>query len=413
MQYPPTLLGIDLERHREGNGIFIQNFVPPSAPFFAGLGPVYGAESCTGCHVNAGRGRPIISGEITGSAILLHISRPGIGPFGGPDSVPGFGVVLQPKVIINRQREGDIRASFRRIDGSYGDGESYELRQPTYTVQQTYIPWPAGTLLSARIAAPLIGLGLLENIPDAVILENEDPSDANGDGISGRANRVRNTLTNSETIGRFGWKAGVASVHERIAFDFNQAMGVTSSLGIYSRESCGGQPQAQGATLDDPEVQGNETLRPAAIFLKTTAVPGRRNMNADNVRRGQKLFNDGSCAVCHKPQMRTGSADDIVLLHDQTFYPYTDLLLHDMGDGLADNFPEFKADGKEWRTAPLWGIGLTLTINQNTFYLHDGRARTLEEAIIWHGGEAEQSKQFFVKLPKSDRDALIAFLRSL
>lgn len=412
LQYPPTLLGLDLQRHRDGAGVFIKNYVP-TGQVHRGLGPVYAAQSCYGCHVNAGRGRPINPGELSGSAMLLHISSSGTGPFGGPDTVLGFGVVLQPQAISTVQREGNIFVTYRTQRGSYGDGESYELREPICTARSTYIPLPAGTLFSSRIASPLIGLGLLENIPDNVILEWEDPNDADGNGISGKVNRVQNVLTNTQTIGRFGWKAGIASVHERIAFDLNQAMGVTSALSNYAKESCFGQPQAQGANFDDPEAEGNGTLRPLTIFLKTTSVPGRRSMNEPTVRRGQKLFADGGCALCHRPQMRTGDDPDLNLLDHQTFYPYTDLLLHDMGEGLADNRADFEANGREWRTAPLWGIGLTNVINGNTYYLHDGRARTLEEAIIWHGGEAEKAKQFFVTLPKSDREALIAFLRSL
>ena len=413
LQYPPALFGIDLQRHREGAGIFLQTFVPPSAPQFFGLGPVYAATGCFRCHVNAGRGRPINFGE-PAEGLLMYISRSGVGPFGGPDSVPGLGVVLQPRAIVTRKPEGEIRVQYRPISGSFGDGESWSLREPTYSVRNPNLP--PGVLASTRIASPLVGLGLLENISEADILANEDPTDTNGDGITGVANRVWNVLTNSQTVGRFGWKAGIASVRERAAFDFNQAMGVTSSLGLYSRESCFGQPQAAGAVFDDPEVQANETLIPITSFLKTTAVPGRRNMNAENIRRGQKLFTDGKCAVCHRPQMRTTHTLDEELKFYETrqiFYPYSDLLLHDMGEGLADNRPEFQATGREWRTPPLWGIGLTETINGNAYYMHDGRARSLEEAILWHGGEADQSKQFFLTLPKSDRDALIAFIRSL
>lgn len=414
LQYPPSLLGQELLWHREGADIFNQNYVPPSAPFNFGLGPVYIEESCYSCHINAGRGAPI--GEPNRQlGMMLHISRTGTGPFNGPDTVPGYGVVLQQFAVIGQKPEGDINFSYQNLGGSHGDGESYTLRKPTYSVVRTYTgsAMPSGTQYSARIASPLIGLGLLENVPESVILEYEDEFDNNSDGISGRANRVQDVITNGISLGRFGWKAGIATVMEQVAFNFNQAMGVTSTLGIYARESCIGQPQATGALFDDPEIQADENLRPVTTFLKTTAVPGRRNMNDQTVRRGQKLFTDGGCALCHRPRMRTGGTDDITILRNQTFYPYTDLLLHDMGDGLADNRPEFKADGREWRTAPLWAIGLTDVINGNNFYLHDGRARSLQEAILWHGGEAESSKDFYVKLPKSDRDALIAFLRSL
>lgn len=416
LTYPPTLTGqFDFKKHRDGNSLFMQQFIP-LGPKFYGLGPVYSSAGCFRCHINAGRGRPFgVPNQEPG--MMLRISRSGIGPDNGPDTVPGFGVVLQQLAWIGRQREGDIKVGYDFPSGYYGDGESYQLRALKFRVDiaadHPYIMLPEGTLTSARIAAPLIGLGLLENIPESDILNSADPNDGDGDGISGRPNLVQNSLTLSQTLGRFGWKAGIATVYEHTAYDFNQAIGVTSTLGIYARESCRGQPQEKDVPFDDPEIQGNASLSIISFFLKTTAVPGRRNMNADQIRRGQKLFADASCAKCHTPKQRTGNVEDIPLISNQTFYPYTDLLLHDMGDGLADGYRDFEASGNEWRTAPLWGIGLTETINDNAYYLHDGRAQTLEEAILWHGGEAEQSKQFFLKLPKSDRDALIAFLRSL
>jgi CxxC motif-containing protein (DUF1111 family) len=345
--------------------------------------------------------------------MLLHISAPGSNTNGGPLPVTGFGVTLQTRNTGTVAREGNYSVIYEDVSGKFDDGEQYTLRKPNYTISNTYQSFSSSALRSARVASQLVGLGLLEAIPDEAIRANADENDANGDGISGKVNMVYNILTFSSSIGRFGSKASSPTVKQQAAFDFNEAMGVTSSLSPYNVEPCHGQVQAAGQELDDPEIQESEAVRPLNIYLKTTAVPIRRNMNDDVVRRGQKLFVDGGCVSCHVEKFTTGNSDEITEVNNQTIYPYTDLLLHDMGDGLADGRTEFLATGNEWRTPPLWGIGLTQVVSGATYFLHDGRARNLQEAILWHGGEGEVAKEFFRKLPKQDRDAIVAFLNSL
>jgi CxxC motif-containing protein (DUF1111 family) len=408
----PNLTGLNFALHQTGRTVFRESFVAPPAPLVFGLGPLYAHSSCNSCHISGGRGRPI-NGSESPVSMMLRISMPGATSTNGPVPVQNFGVILHPRATGSIRNEGNISATYKSVSGRFEDGTEYSLRQPTYSITNAYTSLPSAMVMSPRIAQQLVGLGLLESISESDILANADENDVNADGISGRANYVYNYLTFSNSIGRFGWKANIATVNEQVAFDFQQGMGVTTGTDPYNFENCKDQPQGAGELLDDPEAKPAETLHPLTVYLKTTAVPKRRNMNTDIVRRGQKLFTDAGCIKCHVESYTTSSSDDIVQLHNQKIYPYTDLLLHDMGDGLADSRTEYLASGREWRTPPLWGIGLTETVNGSTYFLHDGRARNLVEAILWHGGEAESSKEFFRKLPKQDRDALIAFLNSL
>jgi CxxC motif-containing protein (DUF1111 family) len=411
----PNLTGFHFNEFLSGNSLFRRNFVPPPSTFYYGLGPLYYNSSCNSCHIAGGRGRPINAGE-PAESIMMRISMPGTGTNNLPVPVPGFGHFFQPRSTAGVAPEGNIVVMYQDVLGKYDDGEQYRLRFPTYSVTRPYTTFPAAAMRSVRIASQLVGIGLLETIPDSQILANVDEADADGDGISGRANYVYDYNSVSTKLGRFGWKASVANLRQQAGMDMNEGMGVTSSAIPWNVENCIGQPQANGQTLDDPETRDADVLRPLVIFLKTTAVPKRRNMNDNVIRRGQKLFVDAGCNKCHLDRSFTtgvDKTDEIDVVANQKIYPYTDLLLHDMGEGLADNRPEFLADGREWRTPPLWGIGLTQLVSGNTYFLHDGRARSFSEAILWHGGEAETAKEFFRKLPKKDRDALIAFLNSL
>lgn len=408
----PSLTGLDFTLHQTGRTVFRENFVAPPSTLSYGLGPLYANSSCNSCHISGGRGKPI-NGFENPESMMLRISSPGATSTNGPLPVPNFGVILHPRATGSIRNEGNITVSYTTTSGKFDDGANYTLRKPTYSITNAYASLPSSIFISARISQPLVGLGLLESILESDILANVDENDANGDGISGRANYVYNYLTFSSSIGRFGWKADFATVNEQSAFDFQQGMGVTVGTHPYHFENCKDQSQGAGELLDDPEAKSGETLYPLTVYLKTTAVPKRRNMNTDIVRRGQKLFTDAGCIKCHVESYTTGPTNDIVQLQNQHIYPYTDMLLHDMGDGLADNRVEYLATGREWRTAPLWGIGLTETINGSVYFLHDGRARNLVEAILWHGGEADSSKNEFIKMSKQDRDALIAFLNSL
>ncbi len=408
----PNLTGLNFTLHQDGRTVFRESFVAPPAALSYGLGPLYASSSCNSCHISGGRGKPI-NGAENPESMMFRISIAGVTSTNGPLPVPNFGVVLHPRATGSIRNEGNINVTYSTISGKFDDGTSYTLRKPAYSIANAYSSLPSSIFTSARISQPLVGLGLLESILESDILANVDENDANGDGISGRANYVHNYLTFSSSVGRFGWKANIATVNEQSAFDFQQGMGVTVGTDPYNFENCKNQVQATGELLDDPEAESAETLYPLTVYLKTTAVPKRRNMNTDIVRRGQKLFTDKGCIKCHVESYTTGNSDDIDQLWNQTIYPYTDLLLHDMGDGLADSRTEYLATGREWRTQPLWGIGLTQTVNGSVYFLHDGRARNLVEAILWHGGEADSSKNEFVKMSKQDRDALIAFLNSL
>ena len=269
-----------------------------------------------------------------------------------------------------------------------------------------------GTMVSPRVGPQLPGVGLLEAIPEASILALADPDDTNRDGISGRPNHVWNYATKQKVLGRFGWKANQPDLHQQAASAFTGDMGITNSL-FPAEELTDTQQQLYGQLPNggSPELADNN-LTNVTLYLQTLAVPARRNADDQVVLRGKQLFRQLNCSGCHVAKMQTGS-HPVAVLANQTIRPYTDLLLHDMGAGLADNRPDFEATGSEWRTPPLWGIGLIKLVNRHTFLLHDGRARNVEEAILWHGGEAQKAADGFRAMPKTDRDALLKFVESL
>ena len=391
-----------------GDNTFGTGFVSNPAPHFGGLGPIYNNVSCISCHHNEGKGVPTL-GDVN-SSLLTRISIPGTDAHGGPLAAPGFGLQIQDK-SINGAPEAKVTVSYTEIPFTFPDGETASLRQPTYTVTNPYTPLPADYMISVRLAPPVFGLGLLELIPEATILANADPNDANGDGISGKANYVYDPYVKKTEIGRFGLKANISTVQMQVASAFQQDMGITNY--ILPQESSYGQPQYDGLN-DDPEIT-DSILNATVFYARTLAVPARRNVNDSVCLHGEQIFKQTGCASCHLPTVRTGADVRMPMLSNQLIHPYTDLLLHDMGDGLADGRPDYLATGNEWRTAPLWGIGLFQKVNGigKDFYLHDGRARTVTEAILWHGGEAQKARDNFVQLSKSDRNALFQFLNSL
>ena len=395
-----------LIKHEEGDGAFEAIFVTSPSPVNPGLGPVFNNNSCQSCHANNGRGKP----DDTLTSLLFRVSVPGESEVGGPNPVAGFGLQLQTRATIGTAKEAGVNIEYTETPGQYGDGTEYSLRTPVYNPADPYIPPPVGMLLSPRIAPPIFGIGLLEAIPEDEILANADPADEDGDGISGRPNMVWNLETGQTALGRFGWKANTPTAFQQAAEAYNQDMGITNPL--VPDESCLGQTQCDGID-DDPEIPF-DTLDDVAFYVQTLAVPARREFDTES-RRGEKLFEQAGCSSCHIPVHTTDvhPARNESALNNQVIFPYTDLLLHDMGDGLADRRPDFLANGREWRTSPLWGIGLTKTTNGHTNFLHDGRARSLEEAVLWHSGEAEDAKEFFRNLGLSDRDAVIEFLKNL
>ncbi|MDB5086306.1 MAG: thiol oxidoreductase [Mucilaginibacter sp.] len=403
----PGLKGYDTHVHELGDLVFNQSFVTAPAPIHSGLGAIFNNTSCTNCHHNDGIGLPT-AGELQ-SSLLMRISLPGNDAHGGPVPVPGYGLQLQDKAVFGKVPECKVNIAYAYNTYSFADGETYELRTPTYTLTNLYTPIAGAYLLSPRLAPPMFGLGLLEAVPESEIVALADPDDVNGDGIKGKVNYVWDAVTNSRQMGRFGWKANTASILTQVASAFNQDMGITTS--VLPVENSFGQPQYDGLK-DDPELP-DSLLNAVKFYAQTLAVPARRNTTDATIKRGLQLFILAKCVNCHKQTLTTGINVAFPSVSNQIIHPYTDLLVHNMGPGLADNRPDFLAGGQDWRTAALWGVGLFETVNNPGYYLHDGRARTLTEAIMWHGGEADQSKAYFSNLSKSDRDAILNFLRSL
>ena len=406
----PNLSADGLAKHLEGDVEFEAVFVTVPAEVNPGLGPVYNNIACINCHARDGRGRAPTSGEKL-TSMLFRVSLPN--PEGdvthGPVPVPGFGTQLNNRAIFGVPPEGTVTIDYTEGELTTSDGVKVYLRTPSYEIKDAYQPLPEDVELSPRVAPVVFGLGLLEAIPESTILALADEDDQDGDGISGKANYVWDVQKNGLSLGRFGWKANQPTLIQQVASAYHDDMGITTSL--LPKESSDGQSQYDGRG-DDPELS-DEILDVVTFYVQTLAVPARRDLDDPMVQHGEQLFDSAGCAGCHIPTLQTGSLSDVPEVSNQTIHPYTDLLLHDMGPGLADNRPDFLASGSEWRTPPLWGIGLVKVVNGHTNFLHDGRARGLLEAILWHGGEAEQSREAVQQMSASDRDALITFLESL
>jgi CxxC motif-containing protein (DUF1111 family) len=403
-----NLNGQESALHIIGDEEFEDAFVTDPASGHHGLGPVFDNTSCEGCHAGDGRGRPPGPGEIAES-FLVRISYPGRDELtGAPKPAPGFGGQLQLRAIPGSAPEASVSIAYSEVAGRFTDGTPYSLRVPTYTFYDTYEPISKKLLFSPRVAPVNFGLGLLEAIPEATILAKEDPNDANNDGISGVANRVWDAAAKKTAIGRFGWKAGAPNLIQQTAGAYNGDMGITSPL--FPAESCeGDRPECAPHA---PEVT-SETVLAVARYMQTLGVPPRRTVDDPTATLGETIFYQVGCAACHTPTVRTGTLDGVPSVANQVIHPYTDLLLHDMGPDLADGRPDFQATGREWRTPPLWGIGLVQAVNGHSYFLHDGRARGLLEAVLWHGGEAKKSRDAVVSLSASARAALVKFLESL
>ncbi len=396
-----------------GNSFFNRNWItaPASTAELDGLGPLFIARSCSSCHFKDGRGNAPMPGEEP-VALLFRLSVPGKTATGAPQPDPHYGGQLGTHAVLGMQPEATVQITYEETGGQYADGQSFSLRKPAYMFENlNYGAMAANAEVSPRVAQHMVGLGLLEAISEATLESYADPDDQNNDGISGKINRVWNVITNQDDIGRFGWKASQPNVRQQIAAAFVEDIGITSSMFPHEgyMPGQGGEKFPSGGS---PELE-ESILDRMSVYAAGLAVPRRRDWDTPEVLRGKQLFNEANCTSCHVAKTVTGTHPDFPEFSNQTIYPYTDLLLHDMGEGLADHRPDFLADGQEWRTPPLWGIGLIETVNGHTNFLHDGRARNLEEAILWHGGEAEQAKQTFVQMKATDREALIKFLRSL
>lgn len=394
--------------HDIGDEGFEQTFITAPAYLSGGLGPAFNNVSCVSCHHNDGRGVPTTGAPQSG--LLMRISLPGTDEHGGAVPVPGYGTQIQDNSVFGKLPEATVNVSYSYHQYSFADGETYELRVPDYILTDLHTPINGSYMLSPRLAPPVFGLGLLEAIAEEEIIALADVYDADQDGISGKPNYVWNPETKRKELGRFGLKLNTASILVQVAAAYNNDIGITSY--VFQNETTYGQQNQSDDIADDPEIS-DSIMNAVKFYMQTLQVPARRNVADPGVIRGKQLFAEAKCNSCHNVNFKTAVNVAFPALSNQRIHPYTDMLLHNMGPGLADDRPDFDADGNEWRTTPLWGLGLLDAVNYPAVYLHDGRARTLIEAIMWHDGEANQSREYFKNLTGEDRNALLKFLKSL
>ena len=398
----PNLSEEELRQHLDGDKEFEQAFVSSPADINPGLGPTYNNNACDQCHIRDGRGLPVTGQGVTGNTMMVVRASTEEGESllpGGPIPLEGMDIQLHNDAIYGETVPVSVELIPVYESGTFpSDGEPYELRHwDIEIVDSRGKELPPEVMISARIPPPVFGLGLLEAVTDQTLIDMQDPDDADGDGISGRLNYVYDVLAEMETIGRYGWKATEPTLLQQAARDYISSMGVGTDL-IYDRE-------------DGPEIDF-ERLEDVTFYTQTLAVPMRRDFADEEVLAGEELFISIGCEACHKQTLETGEHEIAAVSH-QIIHPYTDLLLHQMGMGLADGREVYGASGTEWRTPPLWGIGLTSRVLGDQAFLHDGRARTIQEAILWHDGEAARSAESYRLLSATDREALHSFLTSL
>ena len=420
--------GLDKDQAREfaeGHAQFNEAWVLAPARGVWGLGPTFNEDRCAHCHVNNGRAAAPDEGREAERGMLIRLSIPGKSKQGGPLPHPAYGDQLQNRGIEARvPAEGQAIIHYREKEVSFADGEKRTLRSPTMELKNLQFgELGPDTMISVRLAQQVVGLGLLEAVPESTILDIARSQQ--NTAVAGHPNYVWDIENERRVVGRFGWKANQPSLRQQTASAFHADIGATSflftekncppvqkqCLELPSASKCGGQGGCTGNTFR-PEVLPSR-LANITFYLQTLAVPARRYLSDPQVRRGEALFAELHCASCHLPELRTGPKAFIPSAANLTIHPYTDLLLHDMGEELADGRPDFEASGREWRTAPLWGIGLIRVVNAKVSLLHDGRARDVTEAILWHGGQSEPSREAFRALPGAQRDALVKFVESL
>ncbi|EJM81895.1 putative thiol oxidoreductase [Pseudomonas sp. GM74] len=408
-----------------GNSFFRSPWViaPSTTTARDGLGPLFNTNACQGCHIKDGRGHPPTPDDVNAVSMLVRLSIPDAPAYAkvieqlGVVPEPVYGGQFQDMAVPGVAPEGKVRVDYTAVPIRFKDGTEVELRKPRLNITQLgYGPMHPDTRFSARVAPPMIGLGLLEAIPDEAILANAQAQAKANNGISGQPNRVWDDARQKTVLGRFGWKAGQPNLNQQNVHAFSGDMGLTTSLKPFddctdAQTACKQAPSGNGPN-GEPEVSDN-ILRLVLFYSRNLAVPARRDVNAPEVLAGKTLFYQAGCQSCHTPKYTTAANAAEPELANQVIRPYSDLLLHDMGDGLADNRSEFQASGRQWRTAPLWGIGLTQAVSGHTQFLHDGRARNLLEAVLWHGGEAQAAQQQVLSFNAEQRAALLAFLNSL
>ncbi|CAI8890130.1 di-heme oxidoredictase family protein [Pseudomonas sp. IT-P260] len=408
-----------------GNSFFRSPWViaPSTTTARDGLGPLFNTNACQNCHIKDGRGHPPAPDAANAVSMLVRLSIPDSPAYAnvieqlGVVPEPVYGGQFQDMAVPGVTPEGKVRVEYTPVPVRFKDGTEVELRKPVLQFAQLgYGPMHPDTRFSARVAPPMIGLGLLEAIPEDAILANAAAQAKENNGIKGRANRVWDDAQQKTVMGRFGWKAGQPNLNQQNVHAFSGDMGLTTSLRPFddctdAQTACKQAPNGN-APDGEPEVSDN-ILRLVLFYTRNLAVPARRGVNDEQVLAGKNLFFQAGCQSCHTPKYTTAANAAEPELANQVIRPYSDLLLHDMGDGLADHRSEFQASGRDWRTPPLWGIGLTQAVSGHTQFLHDGRARNLLEAVLWHGGEAQQAQQQVLSFNAEQRAALLAFLNSL
>lgn len=418
-----------------GNSFFRRNWVeaPASTTARDGLGPHFIARSCGGCHVQDGRGAPpdfrsgLNPAHDPTVGLLIRLSVPGVGAHGGVVPDPVYGDQFNNAAIQGVRPEGRVAMHWTPVQGRFADGTRYTLQQPHYRLTDLgYGPLAKGVMLSPRVAPQLAGVGLLEAIAASDIERNAAEQAAQPGPIKGQPNRVWDAFAQQMMIGRFGWKANVATLAHQTAGAFLGDIGITSRANPQeactpSQKDCLAAPRG-GTAASQPASEGTVEIDDRTlgdvVFYQATLAPAARRQAADpQVVRGQQLFAQAQCATCHRPSYVTAEGPFPALTSDklrqQRIWPYTDLLLHDMGEALADHRPDFAANGRQWKTPPLWGVGLIRDVNGHQRLLHDGRANGVLEAILWHGGEAELSRRHVLQWSRADREALVAFVESL
>lgn len=404
---------VELARFESGKSEFGARWVPP---FISGghwgRGPHSNAESCIECHPGNGRGRAPNDADEEPVSLVLRLAVPGKNAPDAPQPHTVYGTQLNRYGVTGTLiEEGDFRVAWTPHTVTFDDGEQVTLRKPAVNITALWFgPLGDQTIPSLRLAQPVFGLGLLEAIPESTLQRIANSQKKHG--LNGRINYVRDAVNGNRVAGRFGHKALHPTLTQQVAAAFIDEIGVTTSL--YPDDSCS-PVQSECARLERLSTieARNEQLVAIVDYLRLLAPPPRRNAEDPAVVRGAALFEKTGCADCHVPQLRTGNDTAFAVLGDRDIYPYSDLLLHDMGENLADAGQQFIVAGREWRTPPLWGLGLRTQINGNTGLLHDGRARNVTEAILWHGGEAQAARAAFMRMPRNARADLLAFLDSL
>ncbi|VVO23899.1 di-heme oxidoredictase family protein [Pseudomonas fluorescens] len=408
-----------------GNSFFRNPWViaPSTTTARDGLGPLLNTNACQNCHIKDGRGHPPTPDAANAVSMLVRLSIPDAPQYAsvieqlGVVPEPVYGGQFQDMSVPGVTPEGKVRVDYTPVPVRFKDGTEVELRKPTLQMTQlNYGPMHPDTRFSARIAPPMIGLGLLEAIPEEALLANAAAQAKEKNGINGRPNQVWDDAQQKTVVGRFGWKAGQPNLNQQNVHAFSGDMGLTTSLRPIddctdAQTACKQAPNGNGPD-GEPEVSDN-ILRLVLFYSRNLAVPARRDVGTPEVLAGKNLFYQAGCQSCHTPKYTTAANAAEPELANQVIRPYSDLLLHDMGEGLADNRSEFRASGRDWRTPPLWGIGLTQAVSGHTQFLHDGRARNLLEAVLWHGGEAKAAQQQVLSFNAEQRAALLAFLNSL